>query len=66
MIDRIELIPLEDSPGVAISIYYDTDCMDTFSVFNAEHADVIKKILLSRGPGDVLITIRDFGRFPLH
>lgn len=66
MIDRIEFANIPDK-GVAITFYYDTDCMDTFSIFERDHIDEIMMLCAtSPEPECVLIAIRDFGRFSLH
>lgn len=66
MIDKIEFASLPDS-GVAITFYYDTDCMDTFSVFDRDHVNELMKLTATcPEPEHVLIAIRDFGRFALH
>lgn len=66
MIDRIELATLPDY-GVAITFYYDSDCMDTFAVYERRHVDQIMGLVATcPEPEHVLIAIRDFGRFLLH
>lgn len=66
MIDRIEFFDLPDH-GIAITFYYDTDCMDTFSIFDREQCvSVMKLVATSPEPERVLIAVRDYGRFSLH
>ncbi len=65
MIDKIEFSQLPD--GVAITFYYDTDCMDTFSMFEKAHINQVMELCATcPEPEHVLIAIRDFGRFSLH
>jgi len=65
MIDRIELASLPN--GMAITFHYDTDCMDTFSMFERDHIDQIMYLIaMGPEPERVLIAIRDFGCFSLH
>lgn len=65
MIDRIEFCHLDD--GIAITFYYDSDCMDTFAVFERAHVNQLMELAATcPEPEAVLIAIRDFGRFSLH
>lgn len=66
MIDRIELAPLPDQ-GVAITFYYDTECMDTFSVFDKDHVyEIMKLVAREPEPEYLLVAIRDYGKFTIH
>lgn len=66
MIDHIEFATLPDQ-GVAITFYYDTDCMDTFAMFERDAIDQVMTICATAPePEHVLIAIRDLGKFSLH
>lgn len=65
MIDRVEFY--QSPNGIAITFYYDTDCMDTFSVHEPSQVSHIMELVSQEPePELVLIALRDFGRFSLH
>lgn len=67
MIDRVEFSPFDDSIGVIITFYYDTDCQDSFTVHDGSRAREIMEMMMGgREPEHVLIAIRDLGHFSLH
>ena len=66
MIDRIELANLPDH-GMAFTFYYDTDCMDTFSIHQPDHVyELMKLVARQPEPEYILVAIRDYGKFTLH
>ena len=67
VIERVDILPFEDSSGIAITFYYNTDCHDTFSVIDGTVAQEIMAIVESGcEPERVLVALRHFGNFQLH
>jgi hypothetical protein len=67
MIDRVEVFHFSDSPGIAITFFYNTSCEDTFEVFEEDQiARVMGLITAGADPESVLIALRHIGNFQLH
>lgn len=68
MIDRIEFANIfVPEQALAVTFFYDTDCTDTFTVFDRNHVRMIMELTEQKPqPEEVLIMLRDLIQLTSH